>query len=533
MADDRARLEELRARARYEELRAKAGGAPQPAPQAGRQYAIAPTPTSNKRTGFATQVRQAIKDPGQPVPVPTRQEFNQGFKDFGTGIVQGIPSGAVGLPGDVESLGRLALSPFGVSRENVLPNTTQAGNMIFGEPRSNLQAFGRPMGALAGPAAASKVIKPVAKATGAVAQTVLGGATGAGRPAIQEAVRSGRQGGSAAETFAGHMRGNIASDDAVRMAKDAIEEMRVERAGAYRAGISSTIKGDPAVLDFQPIEDAINRAASVKTFKGQSLSTQAEKARQRIAEVVAEWKALDPAEYHTPEGLDALKQKLGDLIHEGELASVKPHTPASIIVNNAYNAVKEQIVKQAPKYAEVMRDYSRATEQIREVEKTLSLGNKATADTGLRKLQSILRNNANTNYGARAQAGQQLAQRSPDLMPALAGQALNSAVPRGIQGALAGSGAAVGIPAALTGALNPGILGGLLASSPRLVGEAAFAMGNARRVGAGLTDALKKTAIPGTHTNIGGILPPSGITSLTPQMLNQLLLSTRQPSVQR
>ncbi len=509
------------------------------APQAPRAMGTPPALAATRNTGFGAQVSQGLAksgmDPRQPVPIPTEQEFGQGFKDFGTGRLQGAAAMIPGFLGDAgnvasEIMPRLGLAPKNVGEGRFLPTTTEAGNYMFGEPKSDLQAFGRNT-AVEGPAllkAGSALVKGGARATGAVAQTLGGAATGAGRPAFQEAVRAGREGGSAAETFTNHMRGNVASDEAVKMAKSAVEEMRRAKGAEYRAGIGSTIKGDPAVLDFQPIEDAIGKAANVKMFKGVSLSAQADKARTRINEVIAKWKGLDPAEYHTPEGLDALKQELGDLIHEGELSSIKQHSPASIIVNSAYNAVKDQIVKQAPGYAGVMRDYTRASDQIREVERTLSLGNKATADTGLRKLQSILRNNANTNYGARVQSGEALSEHSPDLMPALAGQALNSWWPRGIQGAVAGSGAALGVPAALTGAASPALVGGLLGSSPRLMGEAAFAMGNARRMGSGLLDAFKNPVTAGGGAGIGGI-DPKLLGQISPQVLNQLLLSTRTP----
>lgn len=500
-----------------------------------RQTATFQAPEPNKRAGYKSQVAQAFAASptygpqlAQPVPVPTEQEFRQGFKDFGRGRLEGIPSTGLGLPGDVMALANAGLGAAGLPQMPRLPNSTEVGNALFGDPTSNLQAFGRSQ-AIEGPAIAGALLKGGARALGAAAQYGLGGATGAGRPAIQEAVQAGRQGGKSAETFLNHMRGNVDADEAVRLAKDAVTEMRVERAAAYRAGIGSTIKGDPTVLDFAPIENAVNSAASIKTFKGRPLSGVAEKAKQRIGEVISEWKKLDPKEYHTPEGLDALKQELGDLIHEGDLSSVKPNSPAAIVVNNAYNAVKDQITKQAPKYAEVMGDYSKASDQIREIERTLSLGNKATADTGLRKLQSILRNNVNTNYGARAKAGEELAQRSPELMPALAGQALSSAVPRGIQGALAGSGAAVGIPAALTGAMNPAYLASLPLSSPRVVGEAAFAMGNARRVGSKLLNPLKNAVVPGGNAGVGSI-DPRLLAQISPQMLNQLLLGTRAPA---
>ena len=85
-----------------------------------------------------------------------------------------------------------------------------------------------------------------------------------------------------------------------------------------------------------------------------------------------------------------------------------------------------------------------------------------------------MRNNVNTNYGARTAALEALEQQGGrELMPALAGQALNDWVPRGIQratgaGLALGAGSMGGIPAAA---------GSAAISSPRLMGEAAYLSG--------------------------------------------------------
>jgi hypothetical protein len=110
----------------------------------------------------------------------------------------------------------------------------------------------------------------------------------------------------------------------------------------------------------------------------------------------------------------------------------------------------------------------------REIERALSLGDRASADTAIRKLQSLTRNNANTNFAYRKELANALkTQGGEDLMPALSGQALSSWTPRG----LAGQGTALGIGA--TGALtvNPGAAALLPLTSPRTVGLGAYGMG--------------------------------------------------------
>ena len=132
-----------------------------------------------------------------------------------------------------------------------------------------------------------------------------------------------------------------------------------------------------------------------------------------------------------------------------------------------------------------MKDYQLASDLLREVEKTLSMNPRANVDTQVRKLQSIMRNNANTNYGRREELGRMLeAQGAENLYPQLAGQALSSPTPRSLQG----------IGSALAGAnqafTNPMYLPGLALASPRAIGEMTYATGRAAK----LADQLRQQA---------------------------------------
>ena len=113
------------------------------------------------------------------------------------------------------------------------------------------------------------------------------------------------------------------------------------------------------------------------------------------------------------------------------------------------------------------------------MEQSLSIKDKATADTTLRKLQSILRNNASTNYGAREALGQELVKAgATTLMPGLAGQMMSSPTPRALSGQLTGAGAVANALQNFPGAfLEPSTLAAMAATSPRAVGETAFAAG--------------------------------------------------------
>jgi hypothetical protein len=143
-----------------------------------------------------------------------------------------------------------------------------------------------------------------------------------------------------------------------------------------------------------------------------------------------------------------------------------------------------------------MKGYSEGQDLIKEISRSLSLGDKASTATGLNKLQSLMRNNVATNYGYRQQlANTLMKQGGGDLMPALAGQALRSPTPRGLVGQGLDVSALLGT--ALTGGAHiPATLATMATTSPRLMGEVAYGAGKvaSKIPTSNLTDEQKKLA---------------------------------------
>ena len=52
---------------------------------------------------------------------------------------------------------------------------------------------------------------------------------------------------------------------------------------------------------------------NIKSFKGRDISKKTKGVRDEIRAEIEEWKNLDPAEFHTAGGLDALKQQIGEM----------------------------------------------------------------------------------------------------------------------------------------------------------------------------------------------------------------------------
>lgn len=335
---------------------------------------------------------------------------------------------------------------------------------------------------------AGKGISKVAPALGnGVADLVGNLATHTGAEPIKLAAKAGLQGGDWAQAFLDNMRGNVPMEDVVSSAKNAVSQMKQERGAAYRNGMADVSK-DKTVLDFDPIDQAIAKSDKIKNFKGVDISPETADVRSKIGDILKEWKGYDPAEFHTPEGFDALKQRLGD-VRDG----LQYGSPQRVVADRAYNAVKDAITQQAPEYTKVMKGYQSASDLINQIQKTLSLNPNASVDTSLRKLQSIMRNNVNTNYGARAKLLDALAVHKPELPYELAGQSLNKLTPRGLGAAEAG---AAGLASVMSG--HPAALPLLAVTSPRLVGETAYGLGAGARMAKPVTNLAAKTVPAGS-----------------------------------
>jgi hypothetical protein len=323
-------------------------------------------------------------------------------------------------------------------------------------------------------------VEPLNVLSGAVSgigtgiKTGLGATTGVGSRAIEEAYAAGAEGGARATQFTENMRGNVPQTDVIDAAKSNIERLRQAMQNRYRSNMD-LIRQDQTQLGFGDVDTAISEARRRAYFEVKAKNPDAAARIEEAAQIIDDWKASDPALYHTPEGMDALKQRVG-----AELEKIDPakQRTAYGAVKGIYDGIWQTIQNQSPAYAGIMKDYAQMSDLLLEMNRTLSLNPKASIDTQLRKLQSAIRNNVNTNFGERARLVEQLEAGGEPIMPALAGQSMAEFAPRGIQRGTLGIGtigsySAGGIPAAIGyGAI----------SSPRLVGETAYAMGAAPRV---------------------------------------------------
>jgi len=320
--------------------------------------------------------------------------------------------------------------------------------------------------------AAGKIVSTPAGVIASVGKGTIGTTTGAGSEAIGQAIKAGETGN---KVFLDNLRKTSNMEDAVDIAKTGLDNMRKEKNTAYRSGMYD-ISQDKSVLNFDDIDNAIANAKAKNYDFGEYKDVSAQDALSKVEKLVNAWKKKSP-DAHTPEGLDFLKQKINNEIL-GKLDYQKDAF-ARNLVGDVYSELKSTIGKQAPAYSDVMKNYGEASDTINEIKRALSLNEKASADTSLKKLQSILRDDVSSSFGHRKDLANQLIEHgAEDLMPALAGQSLSSWKPRGMLGNLETAGGLGYL------ALHPAALGSALMAAPfvvpRAAGEMAYAYGKSK-----------------------------------------------------
>lgn len=281
------------------------------------------------------------------------------------------------------------------------------------------------------------------------------------------------------------LRGKADGDALHAEAQEALATIQGDVGAMYEA--AKTGPGgwahDTTTLNFQPIRDTFDRVYGSLFNRGTGLPKITDSAQmnriEKLKELIEQWEA-NPAG-HTLEGLDDLKQAVWGL------KGTHDQRQLNRVADSLYGKIKDVVNKQSDilyngqpnKYRIAQREYEKTRAIIEEAEKALSLKEKGSTDTAVRKLLSVMRNNVQTNYDQRVKSVNILEDLGgADLMPDLAGMSLASKGPRGLMRAVAGADLLGAGGAAL--AFNPQFawaLGMLPFTSPRLMGEGAVAAG--------------------------------------------------------
>lgn len=332
-------------------------------------------------------------------------------------------------------------------------------------------------------------LAPVQKVTNALTQArqkaggesagVAAAATGglAGKPAVafSEAYKAGKAGDV---SFLENLRGQATPDELLTTVKEGVDKIRLDNSVAYQ-NAKTGWAADKTPLDFKPIEDAFQKVKDSYTVNGKSKIGAAEqKIVDEIGAVLDEWKN-DPSA-RTALDLDALKQRVDAIYPESP-----KHTQAQRAVTDVRNAVKDAIVKQAPDYATAMKNYDTQMNLLRDITKALGTGDKVAKETAISKIMTTLKSSPSAEF--RRQLIDVLEQQGGvNVMPAIAGQELGQWMPSsGLGRAVAGGGLTAA--AALH---HPGLAAVLPFTSPRLMGETFYKMGQASGAGGRAVNAM-------------------------------------------
>lgn len=420
----------------------------------------------SKIVGAADAASQAVGGPA--IQDPAKKEYaeqginsvGQFFKDrYGSvgGIKKTLANDPVGAMGDAAALlyGGGATLPGRVGQA-----AKTAGSVI--DPVMNT----------------ARLAKGAATQVGRRSADVLGLTTGTGSTPIKTAYDAGVKN---IDAFPDQMRPGGNMEDVVSMAESGLGEIVKKRSADYQANNTLKTAAGKQALDTRPIWDKITNSAGMGRFQGVVYNKDAVRVVDDITDLLKQFEKA-------PDGKSAMAlDKLKQAVYQIE-SKEPPGSPSRNIAKDVRREIGDQIRKQLPAYDKQMKEYSKASDLIGEMRRTLSINEKATTDTTMRKLQSVMRNNVNTNWGARQKLVDELAKYEPNLPYALAGQAMSDTMPRGLARVNAGT---AGVTAAAT---NPWALLLAPAFSPRAVGETAYAVGRGAGAGKNLASKSPMTA---------------------------------------
>jgi hypothetical protein len=316
--------------------------------------------------------------------------------------------------------------------------------------------------------------KASANVSGAAAN-LTGSLTGKPGAAFSEAYKAGKTGET---SFLENLRGNATPDELLATVKEGVDKIRLDNSAAYQ-NAKTGWAADKTPLDFNRIDKAYNDIKDSYTVNGKSKIGSAEqKIVDEIGTVLDEWRS-DPTA-RTALDLDALKQRIDAIYPESP-----KHTQAQRAVTDVRNAVKDAIVQQAPDYAQAMKNYDTQMTLLRDVTKALGTSDKVAKETAISKIMTTLKSTPSAEF--RRQLVDVLQQQGGvDVLPAVAGQELGQFIPTsGVGRAVAGGG--------LTAAYylhHPELAAILPLTSPRLMGEAFYKMGQTAGAGGRAVNAM-------------------------------------------
>jgi len=286
-----------------------------------------------------------------------------------------------------------------------------------------------------------------------------------------------KYGAAGPNEFDAAFKGNIKPSQIVDRAEQGVKNMRKDAGAAYGLSKEEWIKHG-GTFDFTAIENAQkDLIKSLHSSGGIDALEAPERARfNKLMETVdnvrkrGNWSIDD---------MDMLARRMQNFT-----TGFTDHPQMQRAAGEMKKAVRQSIYDSAPPgaYKEGLQNYHAAMNDLDELRSALSLGKDASEHTVMSKLQSVLRNNAATQYGGR-QALVDILEKEGNvrLKPWLLGMATNVDAPRGITGSMAAGSGVAGAAGYFSG-LGPigvplGIAADYYSRSPRLAARVGRTIG--------------------------------------------------------
>ena len=305
--------------------------------------------------------------------------------------------------------------------------------------------------------------KPVVGKAGQYTTEFLGKSTGAGAGSIEQALKGGKE-------FTEAMRGRVPEQELLDTAQNALQTVKNQRSMDYQSKLAEIGK-QTQTLDIAPVKKSLDtflnswrigrKQDGTLDFKRSVMAkdTKTQNEVLQMKELIDDWDDFSPV------GVDVLKRNLDDFYTETGKGRA--------IAAGLRSETKKVLSDNVSGYADMTADYAKTSKLTKDIEKALSLSKGSGADTSIRKITQILRE----NFTYRRDLVKQLEDMTgKDIQSAVAGIQLQKMTPRGLQGTLATSG--VG---AMMYFVHPALALTLPIASPRAVGEFLNLLGNTSR----------------------------------------------------
>ncbi len=274
------------------------------------------------------------------------------------------------------------------------------------------------------------------------------------------------------ETFAKAMRGKIPGEEIVEKTRTGLRNVAEARGDRYRTSLTEIENlPNPPRFNISSVDREFDRQLRSykisKTIDPQTgeeiidfsrsalfVNKPAQNDFNNILKVINNAKT-DASFYSTPVGYDHLKRQLAGMYKET--------SQGRAAVEATSDAVRTELKARVPGYAEMQADYSKTSKLIDEIERDLSVGDRKTTDTALRKLNAAMREDDEFRRSLIAEVEKASGE---NLQAMISGRLAQSWMPKSWMGR------EFAIGSLFSGVLgHPRMLAGLALASPRLMGE--------------------------------------------------------------